>query len=113
NAGAVDDFTMAAMLAASSGLTSSSASRERIQSPVALARAEFFCGANPFHGSTKTFAPLACERATVASVLPESTTITSSAIPLTLCKVRTMLASSFKVMMQTDRPMGEGYQRAV
>ena len=38
-------------------LTSSSASRLRIQSPDALSSAEFFCAAKPFHGSTKTFAP--------------------------------------------------------
>src|SRR5437764_11623641 len=98
------------MLAANSGLSSSSASRERIQSQVAFSSAEFFCKANPFHFSMKTLAPYDWARATVLSVLPESTTMTSSAMPFTLSRVRAILASSFKVMMQTERVMREEYQ---
>src|SRR5258707_2837461 len=93
------------MLAASSGLTSSSASRDSIQSWVALASAEFFCGAKPFHGSTKTRAPKDCATTTVRSVLPESTTTISLAMDFTLSSVRARLASSFNVMIQTERLM--------
>src|SRR5262249_42404481 len=93
------------MLAANSALTSSSASSERIQSQVALAKAEFFCGAKPFHGSVKTLAPCARARAKVWSVLPESTTMISPAMPSMLFSVRTMFASSLRVMMQTERVM--------
>src|SRR5215472_12167401 len=98
------------MLAASSGLTSSSASRERTQSQLALASAEFFCAANPFQGSENTFAPLAWAKDTVRSVLPESTTMISSAMSRTLSRVRTILPSSLRVMMQTERVMGAEYQ---
>ena len=42
---------------------------------------------------------------TVLSVLPESTTTISSAISFTLWSVRTMFASSLRVMMQTERVM--------
>jgi len=58
-------------------LTSSSASKLRIQSPVALSMAEFFCAAKPFHSSTKTFAPNDFATSTVLSVEPESTTMIS------------------------------------
>src|SRR5262249_2918977 len=108
--GVWEDLSKLLMFAASSGLTSSSASKERIQSQVALASAEFFCCANPFQGSEKTLAPRARARDTVASVLPESTTMISSAMPLTLSRVRTILASSLRVMMQTERVMGAEYQ---
>src|SRR5579859_186242 len=47
---------------------------------------------------------------TVSSVLPESTTIISSAICFTLSSVRARLASSFSVMMQTERVMPEEYR---
>src|SRR5260221_1749001 len=93
------------MLAASSGLTSSSASSDRIQSQVAYSSDEFFCRANRFHGSTKTLASKDCAMLTVASVLPESTTTISSAMSFTLRIVRAILASSLRVMMQTERLM--------
>jgi hypothetical protein len=41
----------------------------------------------------------------VASVLPESTTMISSAMSFTLFSVRLMFASSLSVMMQTERLM--------
>src|SRR5690348_9866613 len=94
------------MAAAISGLASSSASRDSTQSQLALARHEFFCAANPFHASTKTFAPWDSARAVVESVLPESTTMISSAMSLTLFKVRAIFASSLNVMMHTERVMG-------
>src|SRR5882724_4075849 len=94
------------MEAASSGLASSSASRDSIQSQLALARHEFFCAANPFHASTKTLAPWDCAMAVVESVLPESTIMISSAISLILLNVRAILAASLKVMMHTERVMG-------
>src|SRR5260370_35739981 len=110
NCGASADVRSRLILAASSGLTSSSASSERIQSPLALASAEFFCGANPFHGSEKTFGPRARGRDTGASVLSESTKMISSARPRRLSRVRVMLASSLRVMMQTERVMRAEYQ---
>src|SRR3979409_2210090 len=105
NFGGAPEVSSALMLAANSGLTSSSASSERIQSLLAFSSDEFFCRANPFHGSTKTFAPNDRASSTVASVLPESTSTISSAMSFTLFSVRAMFASSFKVMMQTERVM--------
>src|SRR5438270_11249768 len=87
---------------ASSGDTSSSASSESIQSPVAFSITEFFCALKPFHDSTKTFAPSFAASSQVLSVDPLSTMTTSSAHD-TLANVRGRLASSLRVMMQTDK----------
>ena len=57
--------------------SSSSASRLRIQSPVAFSIAEFFCAEKPFQVSTKTFAPNDFAISTVRSVEPESTMMIS------------------------------------
>lgn len=95
---------------ANSSLISSSASRLKIHSPVALSIAEFFWAANPFHSSTKTFAPSDFAISTVRSVEPESTTMTSplpsATSGCTLASVRPMLVSSLKVMMTTESCMG-------
>src|SRR5579872_75068 len=95
------------MLAASSALTSSSASSDKIHSQLALSSDEFFCSANPFQGSTNTLAPYDRAMDAVLSVLPESTTMISPAMSLTLSSVRPILASSLRVMMQTERLMRE------
>ena len=80
----------------------SSASRERIQSPVAASRARFFWGPNPGQsGVTITFAPKSLAISAVPSVLPESTTIHSSA-KATLSRQAWMWVASFFVMMTTD-----------
>ena len=60
-----------------SGLTSSSASRLKIQSRVAFSIAEFFCAAKPFQDSGKTRAPKDFAISMVRSVEPESTTMIS------------------------------------
>ncbi len=66
--------------AASSGVTTSSVSSERIQSVDNWAIARFFCGPKPGQsGSTTTRAPWARAISTVASVLPPSISTTSSA----------------------------------
>jgi len=85
----------------SSGVSSSSASRQRIQVPVHFSMAEFFCAAKPFHGSRESLALKEAAISRVRSVEPESTTMISSA-NWTLVRVRARLASSLSVMMATE-----------
>ena len=71
------------------------------QSPVARSTARFFCGPKPGQSLvTSTRAPSAAS-STVPSVLPESTTMNSSAKSTDLRHLA-MLAASFLVMMMTD-----------
>src|ERR1700693_489123 len=92
---------------AKSRSTSSSASKLKIQSPIALSMAEFFCAPKPFHSSTNTFAPNDFAIPTVPSFEPESTTmispLPSATSGFTLASVRPMLASSLNVIMTTER----------
>src|SRR5581483_10131764 len=103
------------MLAASSGSTSSSASKLKIHSPDAFSSAEFFCAAYPFHSSTKTFAPSDSAISTVRSVDPESTTMISPfpsrTSGITLSSVRPRLASSLYVMMTTESVTPRAYSK--
>ena len=72
------------------------------QSPVARSTARFFCGPKPGQSLvTSTRAPSARASSTVPSVLPESTTMNSSAKSTDLRHLA-MLAASFLVMMMTD-----------
>ena len=89
-------------------LSSSSALSDSTHWPSHFSMAEFFCAANPFHASgkdlhlwTNSFAI-----SSVRSVEPESTMTISSAISITLCRVRAMLVSSLKVIIATERFIG-------
>src|SRR5215510_3351286 len=92
------DFTTVCISAASSGVTRSSASIERIHLPRASASARFFCGPYPGQSVTSTLAPNDCAIATVWSVLPESSTMSSSAIGATVSRQRARQCSSSRVM---------------
>src|ERR1700722_3638488 len=64
--------------------------------------ARFFCFPNPCHSSLMSFAPKFQAISTVPSVEPESTT-TISVAQRTLSSVRGRFASSFLVMIATER----------
>src|ERR1700726_701219 len=87
--------------ACSSSVSSSSASSDKTQVPAHLSIAEFFCSANPFQSSEKTFAPNDLAISTVRSLEPESTTTISSA-NRTLASVRARLSASLSVMIATE-----------
>ena len=79
----------------------SSASSDRIQSWLAIDAAKFFCATYPGHGRTTTRSVNCFARATVSSVLSESTTMISSA-QVTDASALPMSAASFLVMTVTD-----------
>src|ERR1700732_1141198 len=92
---------MVRISACRSSVSSSSASSDTTQVPAHLSIAEFFCSANPFQSSEKTFAPNDLAISTVRSVEPESTTTISSATR-TLASVRARLSASLRVMIATE-----------
>ena len=71
------------------------------QSPVARSTARFFCGPKPGQSLVTSRARAQRGSSTVPSVLPESTTMNSSAKSTDLRHLA-MLAASFLVMMMTD-----------
>ena len=81
----------------------SSASRLRIQSPVASELALFFVVDHPSHGQSTTRAPAAAANEGVPSVLPESKTTTSSARWATDFNSLGRLSASLRVMTTTLR----------
>nr|CUV53710.1 protein of unknown function [Ralstonia solanacearum] len=102
---------------ASSGGTRSSASIDSTHSPVARSSARFFWGPKPGQGpsSSMTLAPRARAMSRVASVLPESSTITSSASCASESMQSPMLAASLRVRMVavslpgiSEKPWEEG-----
>ncbi|MNY57258.1 hypothetical protein D3C86_1934400 [compost metagenome] len=79
SAWASDRFRWPRISSRRAGVTRSSASRLRIQSPVAASTARFFCGPKPGQSSVwMAVAPAARAIATVSSVLAQSTIIASS-----------------------------------
>ena len=76
------------------------------QRPVASASARFFCAPKPGQSSVRTtFAPQRSAISRVPSVLPESTTIHSSANATDARHAATLCASSW-VMRMTERVAG-------
>src|SRR5262245_45700190 len=100
-AGATSLDSLARISAASSGVTRSSASTDRIQSCAACAAAKFFCAPYPGQSLTMRRAPLALASSTVRSVLPQSTTSTSSA-HATDARHASILAASSRVITVTE-----------
>ena len=81
---------------------------EKTQSRVARSSARFFCGPKPGQsGVWHTRAPIARAIATVSSVLPLSTTTTSSANATDSRQARRR-ADSLWVMTMTDRLVAKG-----
>src|ERR1041385_1377812 len=89
------------MLARSSGVTRSSASRLKIHSWVADSAANCFCAAKPGQSRAKTRAPHSRAISRVASVERESTTTTSSA-QATDSHASRIFADSLQVMMVAE-----------
>ena len=89
------------MASADAAVNASSASRLRIQSPVAAALAWFFVADHPAHSQSMTRAPRAFAMSTVPSTLPESNTTTSSANPSTESSRRGRLCASSRVITTT------------
>ncbi len=89
------------MRSRSSGVTRSSASSERIQSPVAWSMAKFFWAAKPGHGRTETLSVNSCAICTVLSPDSASTTTISSA-QATLSRQARRRSSSFHAMIVTE-----------
>src|SRR5450432_1066154 len=98
------------MLAASSGVTRSSASMASTQRPLARSRARCFCAPKPGQSANeKTRAPKRRARSPVSSLLSESTTTHSSA-NATEARHASMRADSFFVMTMTES-RGAGMRR--
>src|SRR5258707_695692 len=91
---------MARMPSRSSGVTRSSASRERIQPPVACSIAKFFWIAKPGHTRTDTLSVNSRAICTVLSADSASTTTISSA-HATLSRQARSRSSSFQAMIVT------------
>src|SRR5207244_2514048 len=90
--------------ATEAGSSSSSASRERIQAPLASASAALRAAAKSSHQAKwATRAPSSAATAAESSVEPVSTTTSSSATGPTLARARRRFVASFFTIMQTVR----------
>jgi hypothetical protein len=90
----------------------SSASSSSTQGCEAIAIAAFFCAAKPSHSRCSTRAPRPRAMSAVASVDPESSTITSAQSARIEATQRPMRSASFLVMTTPDRGR-TGIMRAV